>query len=218
LGTDARLYALQQTAFPQLIVPTWITPRWNETLPQYAERFASELHVDGPCFIGGVSFGGMIALEMTKHLPARACFLISTIRSARELPFWMRILGPGAWLLPPFTDRVLSLMGTALLKTVGPVLPASAKGVCTHLSKTRSPILPWACRNVVKWRPDPNGWPCPVFHLHGDRDVVLPHRGTTPTQIVPKAGHLLPLTHPFVVNEFLRRGMQQVTEGAVGNG
>lgn len=211
LGTDARLYALQKTAFPQLIVPEWIPPKWNESLPRYAERMAAEVNSCGPCYIGGTSFGGMVALEMTRHIPARACFLMSTIHSARELPLWMRVMGPTAWLLPPFTDRVLSLTGSLILNTVGRWLPPSAKTVCTHLSKTRSQILPWACRNVVRWKPDQE-WPCPIFHLHGDRDVILPHRGTTPTQLVPKAGHLLPLTHPFVVNEFLRRSIEQVEE------
>ena len=213
LGTDERLFALQKTAFPQLIVPVWIKPKWNESLPQYAERMAREIDPVGPCYIGGVSFGGMVALEMTRHLPARACFLISTLRSARELPLWARVLAPGAWLLPPFTDRVLSWTGTLLLNTIGPWLPSRTKTACTHMSKTRSVILPWACRNVVRWKPDPSQWPCPIFHLHGDRDVILPHRGTTPTQLVPKAGHLLPLTHPFVVNDFLRRSIEQVELG-----
>lgn len=213
LGTDARLYALQKTAFPELIVPEWLPPKWNESLPQYAARMARAVDPGVPCYIGGVSFGGMVALEMTRHLNARACFLISTLRSARELPLWARVLGPGAWLLPPFTDRLLSWTGTALLNTMGRWMSSRAKTACTHLSKTRSVILPWACRNVVRWKPAPTPWPCPIFHLHGDRDVILPHRGTTPTQLVPKAGHLLPLTHPFVVNEFLRRSIEQVERG-----
>src|SRR5262245_12121006 len=140
IGTDARLFALQKMAFPQLVVPEWIEPRWNESLPDYAQRMAAEIDPGGPCYIGGVSFGGMIALEMTKHLPARACFLISTIRSARELPFWARLLAPSAWLMPPFSDRIIALLGTTILYTMGPFLSASAKTRCQHLSKTRSAI------------------------------------------------------------------------------
>ncbi len=205
IGTDARVFAVQKMAFPQLVVPPWLPPRWQESLSEYAARMAEAVNPGGPCYIGGMSFGGMVALEMSRHLPVKACLLISSLRSARELPQWARWLGPGAWLLPPWTDWVVSATGTVMLRTLGPVLPKPLKQSCSHLSRMYPcPMLPWACRAVVKWKPDPNSWTCPISHLHGDRDRVIPHRRTTPTQIVPDGGHVLPLTHPFVVNDFIR--------------
>ncbi len=211
LGTDERLFAMQRTAFPEIIVPPWLTPGMRETIPQYAARMAAAVNPGGPCLVGGMSFGGVIALEMTRHLDARGCLLISTIRSAAELPPWARWLGPWAWLLPPRTDLLLAFTGTALLYTIGRVLPRSGRQFCTHLSKTRCSILPWACRTLVKWRPL-GDWPCPVQHLHGDSDPILSHQRTQPTQLVPHAGHVLPLTHPFVVNRFLQDALTSLSQ------
>lgn len=208
MGTDARVFSVQKLAFPQLIVPPWIEPKWHESLADYGARMAASVPVDGPCYVGGMSFGGMVALEMSRHLPVKACLLIASIHSGRELPLWARLLGPGAWLLPPFTDWVVSTSATVMLRTTGLILPKPIKQSCVHLSRMYpSPMLPWACRSVVRWKPDPAGWPFPIYHLHGDRDRVIPHRNTTPTQLVSQGGHVLPLTHPFAVNDFLRQAM-----------
>jgi hypothetical protein len=43
LGADYRLLEPQLAAFPQLIVPPWIPPRKNESLPSYAARMAETI-------------------------------------------------------------------------------------------------------------------------------------------------------------------------------
>jgi pimeloyl-ACP methyl ester carboxylesterase len=205
LGLDERLYATQRVEFPGIRVPDWLTPRYFESLADYAGRMAEAVNPGEPCFVGGMSFGGMVALEMSRHLDCRGCFLISTVRSARELPFWARFLGPWAWTLPPRTDLIVAAGATAVLWTIGRILPPRWKLFCAHLSKTRAPLLPWACRAAVSWKPLPTT--CPIYQIHGDRDPILPHCLTRPDWVIPRGGHLLPLTHPFAISDFLRRGI-----------
>jgi thioesterase domain-containing protein len=92
MGADERVFALQQRAFPNLIVPRWISPLEDETLTSFAARLARQIDPGGPCFMGGASFGGFVALEMARHLQAKACFLIGSVRSPAELPRRIRIL------------------------------------------------------------------------------------------------------------------------------
>lgn len=205
LGLDERLYATQRLEFPSLQVPIWLRPKWFESLPQYSRRIAQAIDPRGPCFVGGMSFGGMVALEMSRHLDCRGCFLISSVRSSAELPLWARLLAPGAWLLPLGSDRIAASLATAAMWTMGRRCPASWRQFCTHLSKTRAPMLPWACRAAVSWKPASTT--CPVYQIHGDRDPILTHRNTRAEVIVPRGGHLLPLTHPFAVNDWLRRSI-----------
>lgn len=209
LGLDERLYASQKIEFPQIQVPTWLKPRYFETLPAYAERMAEAVNPNGPCYLGGMSFGGMVALEMSRHLDCRGCFLISSIRTREELPYWARFLAPWAWILPPRSDLIGVAAGTALTWTVARFLPRRWQQFCVHLSKTRAPILPWACRAVIRWNPsDP--FPCPIHQIHGDHDPIMPIRNTRPDEIVTRGGHLLPLTHPFMISHYIRKKMTQV--------
>jgi pimeloyl-ACP methyl ester carboxylesterase len=211
IGTDARVFALQRLAFPQLIVPEWLPPQRRESLAEYAARFADAVNPGRPCIIGGMSFGGMVALELTRHLPAVACVMISSVKSSRELPLWMRTLSPIAACLPRRTDLFVAAVGTMLNYTVRFALPQRGRQFCEHLSKTRSQVLPWACRVSVKWRPVAEEWPCPVFHLHGDADPIFPLRFTRPDRVISGGGHALPLSHPYVVNQFLRECMERAT-------
>ena len=213
LGLDERLFAVQKLELPGLQVPAWLKPRYFETLPEFGRRMAQAVDPGKPCYVGGMSFGGMVALEMSRHLDCRGCFLISSIRSREELPVWAKILAPGAWLLPPRSDLIGAAAGTLLLWTVARLFPPRWQQFCVHLGKMRAPILPWACRAVVAWRPSPVT--CPVHQIHGDRDPILPHHQTRPDQIVPRAGHLLPLTHPYVVSNFLRHTLH--TQAGTGS-
>jgi pimeloyl-ACP methyl ester carboxylesterase len=70
------------------------------------------------------------------------------------------------------------------------------------LDATPLPFLRWACRAILSW-PGVIELPTPVRHIHGDRDRIIPVRRVNADRIVPGAGHLLTLTHPDAVNDFL---------------
>jgi len=95
MGADARLFAPQRAAFPQLIVPTWIKPERGESLAAYAERCARQIDPGEECFVGGASFGGFVAVEAARHLRAKACFLIGSARGPDELPLRIQAFGAG---------------------------------------------------------------------------------------------------------------------------
>lgn len=158
LGTDERLFNSLRTAYPEIVTPPWIAPQRRESLASYAERLAATLPRDRPCYVGGVSFGGMVALELTRHLPARGCLLISSIRSARELPPLLRRLRFGAWLLPPGVDRIIAGGAGLLHRVFGPICSPSWSRLLVHLSKLREPLVPWALRAISGWEPEPD-WP-----------------------------------------------------------
>ena len=45
----------------------------------------------------------------------------------------------------------------------------------------------------------------PIHHIHGGDDRLIPVRRVNPDRVVEGAGHLLNLTHPDAVNDFLSR-------------
>lgn len=221
LGTDERLFALQTIEFPQIRVIRWPSPRFGESLSDYAGRIAATIPAGEPCYVGGVSLGAMVAQEIAQRVPALGCFVISSLRSPAELPRIARTLAPWAWLLPPRADLLVAALGYTVRYTVSPVLPRTWRQFFVHLSKLRSPALPWACRAVPKWKPPPKRWSCPIHQLHGDRDPIFPHTLTTPDHLVRGGGHLLTLTHPFEVNAYLRRvltGQHSAIPSPSGNG
>jgi pimeloyl-ACP methyl ester carboxylesterase len=211
MGADERLFAPQVEAFPQVIVPKWIVPQADESIADYGARLAGELNIAGPCFVGGASFGGFVAVEMSRHLDARACFLIGSARSPAELPLRVRALRRlgGTMKVVPFewlcraAGRSVELFGFCS----GP----QTKQLLRQLSDADAHFLRWATRAVLTWQPDATPPPphVPVYHIHGDRDHVLPVARTRADRVVHGAGHVLSLTHPDEVNDFLRTHMRR---------
>jgi pimeloyl-ACP methyl ester carboxylesterase len=189
MNRRAEIFRRQVSAFPGIQVVAWRKPRTRETLGAYAQRLADDLAQPGPCFIGGCSFGGVVALEVGCRLDARACFLISSVRSPRELPPWMRICRAA-----PRLAGQLPWIGAS----------PSIRGLAT---KPDHAWHAWAVGALLGWKPDPRIATLRVRAIHGTNDRTFPRSHVHPDVVVPGGGHVLCVTHADAVNAFLRAEM-----------
>ncbi len=203
MGADRRLLEGQRAALGNVRVVDWVAARPGESLPAYAERLAKAVDPGGPCLVGGVSMGGMVALEMANHLDARACILISSIRGPGELPRRWRALRPVIRLLPRCWASVPRGIVSAWLAVAGRWLSPRTRSLLEQFAAQESRFLHWALLAVLDWKPSPPRRPIPILQIHGERDFILPHRLTRPDVVVAGAGHLLVVTHADAVTSFL---------------
>ena len=210
-GADRRFLARQLAAFPDAIVPIWIEPEARETLAHYSERMAAAVNprLSGPCVVAGVSLGGMVALEMARHLRAgseRGARSIALIGSCRHPSAINALLRCSERLARPIPERILSwsLIGAPLVLGRGVKLPAEDRRLLVKMVReTPLSFVKWGARAILEWpgHTDPS---IPVRSIHGARDwVILPSRAR-PDVIVPGAPHVLNVSHPQEVNAFLR--------------
>jgi pimeloyl-ACP methyl ester carboxylesterase len=68
-------------------------------------------------------------------------------------------------------------------------------------------LIRWSMHAILTWQNETI--PPSVWHIHGTRDEILPVRYTQPTHTIPKAGHMLVMTSPDVVNAFLAKALQE---------
>lgn len=207
LGTDARLFAPQKAGFPQLEIPAWIDPRRHEPLAEYACRLAATVDGSRPLVIGGVSIGGMLALEMARHLPATRVVLIASCTHPRAVNPWLRaserIARPWpAWMMHRLTVFAPLFVGQ------GGTVPRESRRLLVRMAR-EIPIdfIRWGARAVLEWPgvPDPG---VPVMHIHGGRDRVLSPRRVSPTEVIPDGSHVLNLSHHGEVNRFLAAALR----------
>jgi len=208
MGADARMFAHQIAAIPQIQVPQWIAPSAHESLSAYAERFAGHVNPRRRCYIGGASFGGFVALEMSRHLDVAACFLIGSVQGPEEFPNSLRALRmvPQAADVIPFEIAAFVCRSAHLAGgTSGESAPIS---VMSQFSEADSSFISWACRAVLEWNGMKGYVPVPVHHIHGENDHILPAAKTNADCIIPGAGHLLSITHPSEVTAYLRNKIE----------
>ena len=194
---DHRLLAAQQAEFPNLLVPSWPQHFPSDTIDTFAERLADTIRPVGQCVVGGVSFGGIVALELARHLDSLGCILISSIRSPAELPLHIRVLRP-AGLLPQPAFNALTFAATRAFGR------STKRGAQRRTNRMlASPFFSWATRATLRWKGCNPG--VPISQIHGDCDRTFPVELTVPDQVVIGAGHMLVATHSDLVNDFIRR-------------
>jgi pimeloyl-ACP methyl ester carboxylesterase len=214
LGGDARYYAPQKAAFPQLQVPPWLDPQRGETLAAYAARLAATLDVKRPMVLGGSSMGGMVAYEMARLLRPQAVVLIGSASSCDGIPRYHRWLAPLLRVMPLAGIRTFQGIAPLTNRFFGARTPEQGAVFVRMLRDTRPEFIRWACGAILGWAPEPLEG-VPVFSIHGATDKMLPSRRCRAEVIVPGAGHLLSLAHPQPVNDFLRSVLDKV---AASNG
>jgi pimeloyl-ACP methyl ester carboxylesterase len=203
LNGDARVFQRQAEAFPGLKIAQWAQPVPYETLNAYAERMARLLDPGVPCLIGGVSFGGIVALEAAGHLQARACVLIASTRDVRGLPTPVRLLRPFASVMSPTALRWSVGAGS---ESVAVVTPRVARRFALLAPRERTFRL-WALRALLTWAPSAMDR-CQIFQIHGECDTTFAAGRSRADRIVAHAGHLMTLTHAREVNKFLLATLQ----------
>ena len=171
----------------------WMIPYYNESIVDYALRFCGEVKHENAVLIG-VSFGGIIAQEMSLVCQFKKIIIISSVKNRDELPLHFQLAGKTkAYKLVPtslFAQNIDLLSKFAFNKTIVKRLDLYK----LYLSITDKRYLDWAIEQVVLWEQtayDPN-----LVHIHGDLDTIFPIDNIKDC-IVVKGG-----THVMILNKY----------------
>ncbi len=165
----------------------WITPHKKESLPSYASRLAAPITEPHPILLG-LSFGGMMAIEIAKQLPVQKVILISTVKTYTEIPQWMR------WAGTLKLNRIIPVQMSRLTekandRRMGIKTAEEKKFVEYYRKHADLQQVTWAVDQIVNWR---NTWvPQVVYHIHGDKDRMFPLKNTQPTHIIKDGTHIM---------------------------
>jgi pimeloyl-ACP methyl ester carboxylesterase len=187
LGADERAFSRLQIKGHTIVSLPWLMPRENETIQQYAQRMSEGIKEENPLLMG-LSFGGMMSIEIARLLHADKVILISSIKSADELPFWLRHSGNLNLnrLFPMRSYKILEPIQNIFL---GVTANDEKEMVRSYRANAPQQYTDWAINEVLHWT---NTWQPPnLFHIHGDNDKMFPIKYVRPTHIVKGGGHFM---------------------------
>lgn len=207
LGADERAFQRLDFSGFTVVFIQWLVPHDKETMAQYAARLLDQIPTTQPTLIG-LSFGGMIAVEVARQIDTERVILISSAKTKSEIPFYYRLAG---------RLNLHKLLPAALLKRSNLITDwffgvnsAFEKQLLKHILADTDPIfLKWAIDQVVRWKnqtPPPN-----LFHIHGTSDRILPAGFVASDAIVRDGGHLMVLNKAEELNAVWRQqaGLQK---------
>ena len=228
LGADHRLFKYQTAAFPNSYAADWIDPLPNESLEQYAVRFAGavraklEVRPTAPVVVCGLSLGGMAAPYVARELGASGCVLLASIRKPEEFPRWYYVYWLVARLCPLLLHtwlfiarlfiRFFLCFPWLVRCSVEPkIIRSFAETPLFRLAGLARMMFDWAYRRRLPEEKEAIIFDKPTLHIHGTDDWLLPIRRTNPDIYIKGGGHLLAITHSEEINEMITRFVDTVS-------
>ncbi|BAV10075.1 Pimeloyl-ACP methyl ester carboxylesterase [Filimonas lacunae] len=203
LGADKR-------AFDKIVLPArfeqvhleWIAPQATECLTQYAKRFAQQINGAEPFILVGLSFGGMLATEISKILPPQQLVLISSASSRSELPLLYRIAGKLRLekILP--YKRIIKKPGKIANWLFGPFDEHTQQLVHSYIKATEPQFMQWAIGQISRWKNKEK--PANLLQIHGSEDKLLWAGYSKAGFVMSGGGHLCLQSHAAVINQLLK--------------
>lgn len=92
LGADRRVFDFLDLHGFNLVHIDWIKPLDDEKIESYAQRLLEQIKTHRPTLIG-VSFGGIVAIEIAKLIETNKVILISSATTKTDIPARHRLAG-----------------------------------------------------------------------------------------------------------------------------
>jgi pimeloyl-ACP methyl ester carboxylesterase len=200
LGADERVFQGLQLV-GEVHVLRWLpvlSP--TETLALYAARLAAAIPDAQACWLVGVSFGGVLALEVAKLRPLTRVALISSLATADELPWLARVARVTG------LHRLLPAQGLQLMPRVAQWFFNVANGAEFKLLRqiirdTDPAFARWAIAQLVHW---PSRTSPPAVRIHGTHDRLLP-AGAAKSQYLLPGGHFIIFSQAVKISHILNQ-------------
>lgn len=204
LGADERVFKMLQFEGYRPVHLRWLEPLRGEAIADYARRLSAQITTDEPVIIG-LSFGGMVAIEIAKQIPVSKVILLSSVKTQAEVPLYYRLF---RWLplhrIFPFKQILWAIYWFAYW--LFDVKALSDRELLRAILLDTDPhFLKWALHQVVIWQNQTV--PDHLVQIHGRSDRIFPARFVQPTTLLEQAGHLMVINRAAELSKLLEQAI-----------
>ena len=207
MGADERLFSRLQVGSYELHPVRWVSPGKSAGLSDYAEKLLPQIPEPGQAVLLGVSMGGMIAVELAKLADFRKVIIVSSAKTAREIPSYIRNLRSAGWRRKLKAARLIRLR-----HLIAPVMSLFGEGynVFNEMIKDADPqFLDWSIEAVLNW--NNQQVPPGVVHIHGTADPLLPARYISDYIPVKNGSHIMIYQKADEISKLINKVLDEVT-------
>lgn len=205
LGADERVFQRLDLSCFSVKFVNWLIPEKNDTIENYATKLLDQITTKKPILIG-LSFGGIMAIEVSKQIEVEKVIIISSVKSKYEIPFYYRLAGKA---------RLHKILPFQLLKKsnfvsnwfFGAKTTFDKQLLKKILGDTDIVFLKWAIDKIVRWSNITEIKS--VYHIHGTNDNILPIFFINCNMIIRYGGHLMILNKAEEINPILRKQIEK---------
>lgn len=208
-GADDKIFSNLEIRDSELIFINWLVPEKNESLTSYVSRMAAHIDEENAIIIG-VSFGGMIALEIAKTKSVKQIFLISSVKNRSELPLHYKMIGRMQLnkLFPVKKIHTNEKYYAVANKRLGAVTDEEKAFANTYRKNANLIYINWSCNQILNW--NNKVFPKNIIHIHGDADQIFPIKNIRANHIIKGGTHMTVLNRAPEVSKIINQHLEKI--------
>lgn len=199
LGADSSLFMNLKLPGYHKVYVSWIPAVPNESLTQYAGRIKSQITAENP-YLVGLSFGGIVAVEISKQIKVKKMVLISSVRIKAELNkrqfFFMKL---GLYRIIP--AALINRTNFLTYRYFGAKSQNDKKALTKLLKSTDVTFFRWALKSIAYW--DNKEVPERTIQIHGTADRVIASKLLHPDYRIKGGGHLMVFNRADTISKII---------------
>lgn len=200
-GADERVFSHLNFDSNKVSFIQWLLPLKKESLEDYAKRMCEQIADENPILIG-LSFGGIMAIEISKIISTSKIILISSVKTFHEMPLWMRLSGKLN------LDKIFPLKTFSLIEPIenynlGLETKEELQLVKEYRSNISQQYSNWAIHQILNWKNE--FVPENIFHIHGGKDHIFPVKNIKADYVMPDGGHFMIMNRSEKLNNILTK-------------
>lgn len=200
LGASERLFERFDFGNAKILVIKFLVPEKNETLFHYCQRLAETIPVDENMIFIGVSFGGILAQEVSKIIPVKKIILISAIKTEYEKPGYFSLVKtfpvykvlPVSWL-----KAVIVLFGEFFT----PKSNEDRKLFLSFVREADSRVIRWGIHQTLHW--EQKEMLHNIIHIHGSKDRLFPVKKIKTCLSIKGGSHFMVIQRAEEINALI---------------
>jgi hypothetical protein len=206
LGADERLFNRLELPGISLHHIKWVEPLKKESLSSYAARLCGQVDISKPFSLAGVSFGGILCVEMAKVINPEKVIVISSIKQQSEISA-LGILLKYLPLYYPAPKYLLRNMDMMLKFFFGAKSREELELLKSMLDNTSKTFINWAIHEIVHWKNCEV--PSSVLHLAGSSDKIMLGVKIKDCRYIPGGTHLMVMQEATLIGNMMMDYLQE---------
>ncbi|MEN8928405.1 MAG: hypothetical protein ABF258_05630 [Flavobacteriales bacterium] len=162
----------------------------NEPIEEYAKRMTDSIDTNQNVVLLGTSFGGILSIEMAKHIEVEKMILISSAKNRGELNPLMKI---------PNSSKILDFIPDSIVKKtieagydigkkiIPDIKEVKSEEISEMIHNIDGTLEKWIIKKINNWQGENEVED--FLHLHGDKDPVFPIKHIQDCEVIEGGNH-----------------------------
>jgi len=201
LGADEKV--LEKLTFNSGIEPVhipWLIPEKDEDFQHYVRKMSDKIDNSEPFYLLGYSFGGIIAQEIHKIMPAKRIVILGSIKCDLEKSRFIKA-GARTNAINYIPQKFFNNHSTIVFAFLKRIFDSKNANILQYFRVKDPYYLKWSMDKITKWKFDrlPD-----VIQVLAEKDIVFPIKNSQPDFVIKNATHLFPVTKAKEVSGILK--------------